>query len=295
MRMTPVISLMVGLAASAVAQESEQATEESFIPNFAVGRIGYDWNDTASFSDVEGASMKYQEASVSGNFPILMNDQVKFTGGVRYRYNQVDFGQAPVPFGNETLDLHRIELPFNVWVDQSERWKWWFSVQPGLASDFESIDFDDMTVTALALASYKVSDTLKVAFGGYYSHDLGEARLLPAIGAIYRPNKNWMLALTVPRGEIAYAPTRDWLIAVRAYPSGGGWNVSTPGDKDRDFNYASVKAGIGVDRRLSGRFWGYVEGGVRFAQNVELEGAKPSFDHDLDTTAYANVGIKVRF
>jgi len=277
MRLTPIISLFAGLALNATAQESttRQSTEESFIPNFAVGSLGLEWNDDASFSDEDGASMGYSEAGISGNFPILMNDKVKFTGGVRYRYNQVDFSNAPMPFGNDTLDLHRIELPFNVWVDQSERWKWWFSFQPGLSSDFESIDFDDMTITALALASYKVNDTLKVAFGGYYSHDLGEGRMLPTIGAIYRPNKHWMLALTVPRGEIAWAPTRDWLIALRAYPSGGGWNITKNEGGDSDFNYISVKSGLGIDRRITGRLWGNVETGVRFAQNVKLEDYKP--------------------
>jgi len=86
----------------------------------------------------------------------------------------------------------------------------------GMQSDMESISDDDFILMSLALASYQWNDWLTLAFGGFYSRDLGEERLLPAIGVILRSDPHWSLALTFPRLEFAYAPNEDWLVTARS-------------------------------------------------------------------------------
>ncbi len=288
-----VLALLASLTVSARAREA--TVEESFIPNYSVGSLGTSVLGDANFDDGDGSlSQDQYDAEVVA--PLSLRDDWKLTAGLRYRLDTLDFGGRDLPFAN-TLDLHRLEVPFNLWVDASERWNLWFRASPGLYSDFEDIDSNDFTFSALALGSYQWTDTLSIAVGGYFSRDLGSARLLPAAGFIWKPDPHWSLALTVPRVELAYAPTRDWLLAARAYPSGGGWNISgVEGTDNADLNLSSVRAGLGVERRLFGKVWGAVDAGWQFGQELELDGAgRSDFSEDLDDTWFVNVGIKLRF
>ncbi|MEM7014163.1 MAG: DUF6268 family outer membrane beta-barrel protein, partial [Verrucomicrobiota bacterium] len=253
----------LALSAGAFAQDS---TEESFIPNYSIGGAYYIWSDDADFSDAPG-SVKQSEAGASVNVPIFETEKLRVTGGVSYRWNELEFSGAPGPLGSQTFDLHRVDVPFNAWADLSERWKLWVRLQPGWYSDFEDVSSDDFILTSLALLSYQWTDSIRIAFGAFYSKDLGEERLLPAAGVIIEPNPHWYLAVTFPRVELAYAPNQDLLIAGRAVLSGAGWNISNPTGfgEDVDLNYKMVRASVGVDHRLTGPWWAYIDAGVQVA------------------------------
>ena len=147
------------------------------------------------------------------------------------------------------------------------------------------------------LLSYQLNETTKVAFGAFYSRDLGEERVLPALGVIFEPNAHWSLALTFPRIELAYAPADDWLFTGRAVLSGAGWNITDPagGVAAVDLNYKSVRVGVGAEHNFAGPWWAYLDAGVQLAQEIEIEGANYNFQQDLDTAAFATGGVKVRF
>ncbi|MDF1657494.1 MAG: DUF6268 family outer membrane beta-barrel protein [Verrucomicrobiales bacterium] len=173
-------------------------TEESFIPNFAIGGSYLSWTGDSDFSNGGGSVSQY-EFGVEANAPILMREGFRLTAGVKYRYNQLDFTAAPFPLGNNTFDLHRVDVPFNIWKDINRKWKMWIRLQPGWYSDFETMTSDDFILTSLALLSYQLNQSTKVAVGAFYSRDLGEERVLPAIGVIFEPDPHWSLALTFPR------------------------------------------------------------------------------------------------
>ena len=228
-------------------------TEESFIPNYAVATSYFSWNGDTGFSNGPG-SFSQREAGFEANVPLVMREGFRFTAGVQYRWNQFDFSGAPGPLGSKSFDLDRVDLPMNLWKDFNRRWKMWVRLQPGWYSDFGTVNSDDFILTSLALLSYQWTDTTRVAFGGYYSRDLGEERLLPALGFIFEPNAHWSLALTFPTVELAYAPNDDLLFAARGLLSGAGWNIEDPagGANNVDLNYKSLRVGVGVDRRLGG-------------------------------------------
>lgn len=274
----------------------EEHIEESFIPRFSVAGAYVSWSDEAGLSDGGGSVSKYRlGADVA--VPLIMNERFKLTAGAIYRFDQFDFDGVPEPLGGGSLELHRAELPLNLWTDHSEKWKSWLRFQPGLASDFENVSGDDLTLTALALLAYKYSDTLTFAGGAYYSRDLGDSTVLPALGFIWEPSPRWIVGITAPRLEIIHAPTRDWLITANAFPSGGGWNVSgvSESGEDVDFNYSAIRTSLGIDRRLTGRLWGFVDLGYEFAQEIELDGAGEDFSEDLDGNFFFNAGVKLRF
>jgi hypothetical protein len=286
------------LAASCSAWVSAQdRTEESFIPNFTVASAYYSWTGDADFSDAAG-SLSQQEAGIGADLPLWANDRIRITTGFLYRWNQLEFDLAPAPLHSLSLDLHRLDIPINAWVDLSDRWKLWLRLQPGLYSDFDNLSSEDFMLTSLALFSYRWSEWLKIAFGAFYSRETGDERILPALGLIIEPGPHWSLALTFPRMELAYAPTPDWLISARAVLSGGGWNITDPAGSttDVDLNFQSVRIGLGVDRRLAaGPWWAYVDAGVQLAQEIEIEGAGYEFSQDLDPTAYVTSGLRLRF
>ena len=275
---------------------AEERTEESFIPNYAVASSYFTWSSDADFSNAAG-SMSQQEYGVVANAPIILKDGFRLTAGVQYRYNRLDFMGAPGPLASRTFTLHRVDVPFNLWKDFNRRWKMWVRLQPGWYSDFDSVNSDDFILTSLALLSYQWNEKTKVAFGAYYSRDLGEERILPAVGLILEPDPHWSIALTFPRVELAYAPTEDWLFTGRALLSGAGWNISNPAGvgPDVDLNYKSVSLGVGVDRRLSGPWWAYLNAGVQVAQEIEIEGGAVPFKQDIDPSAFVSGGVKVRF
>jgi hypothetical protein len=169
-------------------------------------------------------------------------------------------------------------------------------LQPGLQSDLGSIDDEDFILMSLALVSYQWNDWLTLAFGGFYSRDLGEERLLPAVGAILRSDPHWSLALTFPRLEFAYAPGEDWLLTARAVLSGGGWNISDPlGGPDVNLYYKAVRAGLGVEHRITGPLWLYGDAGIEFAQEMEVEGGSYDMITELDPAPFASLGARLRF
>ncbi|MEM9018560.1 MAG: hypothetical protein AAGC68_16235, partial [Verrucomicrobiota bacterium] len=152
-------------------------------------------------------------------------------------------------------------------------------------------------LTSLALLSYQWTESTRVAFGAYYSRDLGEERVLPAVGFIFEPDPRWSLALTFPRIELAHAPNEDWLFTGRALLNGAGWNITDPagGATDVDLNYKAIRVGGGIDRRLSGPWWAYLDAGIQVGQEIEIEGGGYQFQQDLDSSAFVTGGVKLRF
>lgn len=275
---------------------AEERTEESFIPNYAVASSYFSWGGEADFDNGMG-SLSNLEYGVEANAPIFMRDGFRMTAGARYRHNTLDFSGAPLPFGSSQLDLHRLDIPVNAWIDLGSRWKFWARLQPGWSSDFDTVTSDDFILTSLALLSYKWSETTKVAFGAYYSRDLGEERILPALGFIFEPTHQLSLALTFPRAQMVYAPGPDCLFTTQVLLNGAGWNITDPagGPNDVDLNYRAIKAGLGIDRRLTGPFWWYLDGGLQFGQEIEIEGGANPVTLELEPSPYASSGVKVRF
>ncbi len=298
--MTPKLNLALiatlSLCLPSLLRGEERTTEESFIPNFAVAGSYFSWGGNSNFSNRAG-SFSNNEFGFSANIPIVMRDGFRFTAGVGYRRNKLEFTGAPFPFGTRSLDLDRLDIPFNVWKDFNDRWKMWVRVQPGWYSDFGSVNSDDFILTSLALLSCQLNEKTRVAFGAYYSRDLGEERVLPAIGFIFEPDPHWSLALTFPRAELSYAPSEDLLFTARALLSGAGWNIRDPAGsgRDVDLNYRSIRIGGGVDARLSGPWWAYLDGGVQVGQELTIEGAPYVFQQDLGSSAYLTGGIRLRF
>ncbi len=132
-------SLVTSLAAAGcLAAAAERPTEESFIPNYNAANLYYLWGSEGDLEAVPGAGMSLQEAGVLAQVPLWRRDAHRLTVGVRYRWNQLEFSPAS-PFGDGTLNLHRLQVPIFYWHAFCDRWKLWAGVEPGLFTDFGEV------------------------------------------------------------------------------------------------------------------------------------------------------------
>jgi hypothetical protein len=288
---------LLGLPVAVIA--AEEPTEERFIPNYAAGDAYYLWSTRTDLESVTGATLQVQEAGFKAPVPVFSNDDSRVTAGVHLRWNGLDFEGAPT--FSESLDLYRLQLPIDFWHSFDDHWKAWGRVEPGLFSDFENIDGDAFAVTVLALASYQFTPQFSVASGVYYSRDLGEDQLLPALGVIWKPNPHWNVGLTFPRASESYAPTSAWLFSAFVAPGGGGWSVtdSATGD-NRRLNYKSWRAAIGAEFQFTkvgpAGLWVHLAGGYQFGQELEIkDGDSALLVTDLEDGQFVTGGIRLRF
>lgn len=294
---TALFSLVVfsALALSA----AEDSTEERFIPNYAAGDLHYLWSGRADLDAPSSSSLQVQEAGMKVPVPLFSNERTRFTAGLDVRWNGLDFDG--VPAFRDSLNLYRVQVPFDFWHSFNDRWKAWGRVEPGLFTDFKEVNEDAWAVTVLALASYQFRPELSGAFGVYYSRDLGEDRVLPALGVIWKPDPHWNIGLTFPRASVAYAPSSRWLFSVYAAPGGAGWSV-----KDEDsgehlrLNYTSWRAALGAECQFAqagpATFWVFAAGGWQFGQEVELEHDRTTlYETDMDDSPFVTAGVRLRF
>lgn len=293
----PVGSILLSLPALAVA--GGEPTEERFIPNYAAGEAYYLGSTRADFESIAGASLQVQEAGFKVPVPVFSNETSRLTLGAHLRWNELDFEGGTLLDGS--FDLYRLQLPVDFWHSFNARWKAWGRVEPGLFTDFKDVAEDAFAVTMLALASYQFTPEFSAAFGGYYSRDLGEDRVLPAVGLIWKPGPHWNVGLTFPRASVAYAPTSDWLFSVFVVPGGAGWSITDQAtEANQRLNYQSWRAAVSAEYQFAevgpAKLWGFLAGGIQFGQKLELkEGGTTLLETDLAAGQFITTGIRLRF
>ncbi len=282
-----------------LAARADRTTEESFIPSYSAASVHYLWGSSADLKNSPGSSLAQQEAGVMAQYPLFHSDNSRLTTGVRFRWNQFDFDGSS-PLGTGTLDLYRLQVPVNYWHSLGEQWKLWASVDPGLFTDFKEVSGDDFAVSALAVAAYEWRPEWSFSFGGYYSPDLGEDKLLPVIGVIWRPNRHWNISATFPRFRVAYAPDEKWNFDLSLRPGGSSWNIRTPAGDNRNLEYESWRVTLGAERLIStdlfGKIYGFAEIGTGFAQKLKLkDGNTEIAASDLSEMLTLSLGLRLRF
>ena len=294
-----VLLLPAILALPLALNAAEEPTEERFIPNYAAGDVYYLWSTRTDLESVAGATLQVQEAGFKAPVPVFSNERSRLTAGMQLRWNGLDFERSPT-FG-DSLDLYRLQLPIDFWHSFDDRWKAWGRVEPGLFTDFENIDGDAFAVTVLAVGSYQFTAQFSAAFGVYYSRDLGEDRVLPALGVIWKPDPHWNVGLTFPRASVSYAPTSTWLFSAFAGPGGAGWSVTDSATgENRRLNYKSWRAAVGAEYQFAkvgpAGLWVFLAGGYQFGQELEIkDGDTTLLETDLQDGQFVTGGIRLRF
>ena len=291
--------LLAGATAPAATNLVAERTEERFIPNYTAGEISYLWSTRADLDAFAGTDLQVQEGAIKAPVPLYSSDASRLVTGLDFRWSRLDF-DGPTVLADQ-LDLYRVQVPLDFWHSFNDRWKAWGRVAPGLYSDFEDLDGDAFAITVLALGSYQFTPKFSAAFGVYYSRDLGEDRVLPALGLIWKPSPHWNVGLSFPRASVTYAPNSDWLFSVFAAPGGAGWSITDEATgANQRLNYQNWRAAVGAEYLFAkvgpAKLWGFLAGGIQFGQELELKDDDTTLlETDLATGQFITGGIRLRF
>ena len=118
----------------------------------------------------------------------------------------------------------------------NDRWGYDLAVMPGVHSDFQFSGSDTFRIQGHGFASYDWSQDLRLVFGVAYL-DRPDVSVLPAVGLIWTPNRDWRFELIAPRPKIAWRFGEDvafwhfhgvhdekWLYLASEF-GGGSWAV----------------------------------------------------------------------
>lgn len=160
------------------------------------------WNSQFSFSYLPTAGIGASAADVSIadyrlkiSRNVKLNDHVTLALGGGYGNKHIDSSaSAHLP-----RDLHAMYVETGVTWLINDRSFMSLKAFPGIYSDFQEINGDDVRVPFLALGGYTFDNGLSLVGGFVYRFGYHSGKYIPALGVSYQPNQDWKLDLVWPR------------------------------------------------------------------------------------------------
>lgn len=239
-------------------------------------------NTAANFS----TERVFLDVPLGGVFPL--NSSNSISAGLRYQGTWVDSSIGD-------FDLHDIRLAVT-WLHRSSgsKWSWIGEVAPGLMSDFNSINGDDVSINWLLGVRCQVSDKFAWVAGAGSDPSTGDTSVVPTIGFQWLATDDIYVSLIGATFTATWQPCDDWLLRVGAWASGGVWNVDVAGNS-LNLNLTSYRAGVGIEHRLKDNMWLTLWAGATLANKVEVEtsGGSRIFSDDAEDGWFVNLGLRV--
>jgi hypothetical protein len=289
----PVLSLPFLALTSAVAPAAElidPAARGFGKPSYT---LDFTWQDELSLEDGSGG-LEMWEARALAPLAKFGDENLMFGLSLGYEATGFDLG-GDMPIDT---DLHALEAQLAVrWAPDDSRWWGLGFVTPGIATDFEDVNGDAFSLTALAIAGYRWNDRLDFAGGVVMTYDLGEVKVYPALGFIWEPTEEFIVQATPPIVAIGWRPVETWTLALVTYPAGGGWSVGSGEDEVRQIDLTLWRAALSLEKKV-GDHWSFsVRAGVSFGGELELrdEDEVVLQDTDLDAAPFAAAAVKWSF
>ena len=199
---------------------------------------------TAPLGDLDS---QFSKVRYVGTF----NPEAPVSWGIGLDYSRWDFGRpvgAPLP-----ANLGGVSIPLSVRWNIDSRWQAFGELSPGIYSDFVDVRSEDFNAPFLGGVAYAFSRDLQV----FFSISLDGRRDIPVVGGPgvrWRFAEAWTLQLTLPRPQIQYRPSDDWLFHVGGEIVGGTYHLHDGFGTDRGdaaldgqfVNYREVRVGAGV-------------------------------------------------
>ena len=218
----------------------------------------------------------------------------------RYEYRDVNISST----GNDTLNLHTIAFAVK-YVLKSENLVQVVNVEPGIYSNMKSITKEDLGLALRYTARYTHSSQWSSIWGLGSDRQFGAPRVYPIIGGIYKPSDHLRLAISFPKSQLDFHFSKNWNLYSQLQPIGNQWNVNesteqyslitTQPQGSVDFVASGYEAILGIETRLSQRFWIGIEAGYLFNRSYELKDEGDlDFTLDLENTAMAGLSLSMR-
>ena len=241
--------------------------------------------------DTEAGGFSYErfELDIPFSAPHYVNDNNAFMIGMDYKATWLD---TDTLLGD--MDLHDFRLKLRwMYRQPGSQWSWMTLLQPGLATDGNSVDMDDFSVNGQVGFRYAASADLAWIGGVYFFENSMETRVYPGIGFQWKPNDDLLVRLSGPSFKASWQPREDWIIHAVVASGGGTWNVEESG-ADFDVRLRSYHAAVGVERQLSEKLWLGLWAGVTFANELEIDTVSGTgvFEDDADSGWFMKLGIR---
>ncbi len=124
--------------------------------------------------------------------PVIIKDKFFFGLGVKYEGYFFDY-KTISPFYHPSTKrfiyqkdlpdgLHMVDLVIGTSYEFSEQWNIYVEFDPGIHSDFEDIDKNDVLLEGLFFFRYTAKSGTEFRFGGGYNHSFGDPQIYPLLG-----------------------------------------------------------------------------------------------------------------
>jgi hypothetical protein len=238
-------------------------------------------------------SVSLQQTSGGMTFPLLMNDRIRLMSGLRAAWYHFEFQHVALA----DIDAWSVSIPFTAIMPATEKLSFMANVSPGIYTDFERVNHNDLKTSFLLLGNYTWSENLTLSAGCAYSRVFGEDEFFPAAGLDWQPNESWSVRLMFPTPGITYYINPRSRIALGFSPAGGKWNIRDPRSKNStneeyDFEFKGWRSGLGYEYDLTDRLTLVVDLGATLRREYTIENDDGTLlDSDVDDTLSARIGL----
>ncbi len=288
------LCVLTSTAALPVASDSAQFV----LPEFDVANAAFSY---AGDMDLDGKPGKLDmsrfELSTILSKPIVPIEGLSITPVFEYAATRLDFSGTPVSFPIGDEDLHSLAVSA-YFISSCEGSPWIFGAwtRAQMATDFQAVDWDDLTFDVAAGAAYRFSPNFLLGVGAAVVNLNGDTTFYPGVGFDWIINDQVRMGIYGPLFVTAYKPTNDWEFTLRGEVAGDVWNIRDEDGKSHNIDLTSYRVGLFANRRLSGNLWLSVGGGATIGDEIRL--TKPNGDRidqqDLNSGLYGQIALRLR-
>lgn len=249
---------------------------------------------------------------LSGSAPIAIGNGHHLILGVEYKGQLVEYDDfrpvlfPPIVGGNLITeddlpeDLHALDVSIGLLWSWSEAWSTLFQFKPGIHSDFEDIDGDDLMFTGTVLAQRKFGTRNRFGLGITYSDSFGEPEVFPLGLLDWYPTEKWYVEALLPLNvDVGYKISQSISAGVEGKLQGYQYRLTEDRPWDESvLNYREVRIGPFLDATLWGNTHLRLSAGLVTAQEFEVrdeDNDDEIVDGDYENTAYATIKLYISF
>jgi hypothetical protein len=166
-------------------------------------------------------------------------------------------------------DLFAFEFPtVFTWSPRNSRVWTLLYLAPGIGTDLEGIDGNDLRLRAIGLVGYQFSDTLSIAAGVFSNYALGDGFGLPTLGVVWRPGP-LIVQVAPPYVVLGWRAHEKVLLSATVYPAGGAWDLDGA-DQPNSVRLSGWQGAVAVQWSVSKHTRIALRAGWQFSGELEL-------------------------
>ena len=238
------------------------------------------------------ADVEQHEFRVGALIPIVTEaeDGYDLSIGATFQYNGWLFSDDTI----DDIDLYKVRIPIVAAFEAADDLNVALRVTPGIHSDWEDVDIEDMRIEARLVGTYVADPDLHAVQGVGFSEDFGDVSAFPIAGVHWRAAEDLVIDAVYPRPRISYRYDNDLRFFATGEPAGGQWNVGS-GDDEVDVQIEGYRIGIGAEYQVVNGGWLYAMVGSEMAREFEIAvDDDPDAKMDVDDDIFLQIGFMVR-